>query len=75
MPKYRPNEVVISMPCHKLLLPGDTTLHGYLGHNDLFEEQGGRACQACHGRPLAYSGYLRSYLEFNVYATGESATL
>ena len=39
--------VVISQPCHKLLMPGDTALHGFLGDRASFEAHGGRACDAC----------------------------
>ena len=40
-------QVAISMPCHMLLLPGDTALHGYYGHDQAFEDSGGDRCDEC----------------------------
>ena len=35
VPAYSAKEpVVFSMPCHELLLPGDTKLHGYFGDHE-----------------------------------------
>jgi hypothetical protein len=47
IPGYSARKVAISMPCHTLLMSGDTVLHGFFGHGRDFEEQGGDQCEAC----------------------------
>jgi hypothetical protein len=47
IPGYPAKKVAISMPCHTLLMSGDTVLHGYFGHGREFEETGGKQCEAC----------------------------
>lgn len=42
-----PSTVAVSQPCHDIVLPGETELHGYIGHESEFLNIGGNKCETC----------------------------
>lgn len=44
---FTAGSIAVSMPCHDLEMPGETSLYGYIGEQTEYEADGGTFCDVC----------------------------